>query len=149
MGRGLMGINARKSLDPRWVKHFVRTIDGFKNCTVQITRPNPTAAPIYDQNTSSYTDQSTVIYTGLARIQPYGINLDLEVALDPTSRRLVLVQLAGKDLGIQNDDVLIVTASDNIQDLTLYRFDIRGSIGSSMEWGTNLVTEVNLKKQLA
>lgn len=143
-----MGINARKSLDPRWTSHHIRTIDGFKNCTVKIMRPNPDAEVTYDPLTRTYSNTSTVVYEGAARMQPYGINLDLEVANDPTARRLVLFQLQGKDLTINNDDILQVTATENNSDIMLYQYDIRGSIGSSLEWGTNLVCEANLKMSL-
>jgi hypothetical protein len=145
-----MGINSRRSLDPRWVTHHIPVIDGFKGCTVKVYRPDPDIQPVYDQQTRQYTSApGTLVYEGKARIQPYGINLDLEVANDPTSRRLVLIQLEGKDLGIRNDDMVVVDETENIQDLKLYHFDVRGSIGSSMEWGTNLVCEANLKTQNA
>jgi len=138
-------INARKSLHPRWTSHHTRTIDGFKNCVVQISRRNNAIAVTYDPVTETYTNGYEVVYEGAARLQPYGINLDLEIANDPTARRLVLVQIAGKNLGIETDDMLIVTSAENNTDLMLYKYDVRGSLGSSMEWGTNLVTEANLK----
>ena len=143
-----MGINSRKSLDPRWVTHHTRTIDGFKNCTVLIVRRVQGTDPVYDPDTRTYSNVGDTVYEGLARIQPYGINLDLEVANDPTARRLVLAQIQGKNLGIRTDDVLSVISvvDDNNNDLLEYRYDIRGSIGSSLEWGTNLVCEANLKK---
>lgn len=143
-----MGINARKSLDPRWVRHHTRTIDGFKNCTITIVRRLVNSTPVYDKVTKTYSNVGETVYEGLARIQPYGINLDLELANDPTARRLVLVQVQGKNLGIRTDDILSVTAvvDDNNIELDQYRYDIRGSIGSSLEWGTNLVCEANLKK---
>lgn len=143
-----MGINARKSLDPRWVDHNRAVIDGFKNCTVTIYRPaSNTTDPKYNFTTGEWENGvGTEVYSGPARIQPYGINLDLEVGLDPTARRLVLVQLQGRNLGIRNDDMLVVTATDGKHDdLKKYKFDIRGSLGSSLEWGTNLVCEANLK----
>lgn len=143
-----MGINSRKSLHPRWVDHNRAVIDGFKTCTVKIYRPNSsTTNPKYNFETGAWDNaKGTLVYEGPARIQPYGINLDLEVGLDPTARRLVLVQLQGRDLGIRNDDMLVVTETDGKHDDLLdYRFDIRGSLGSSVEWGTNLVCETNLK----
>lgn len=140
-----MGINSRASLHPRWVNHHTRTIDGFKTCTVRISRRNPATDISYDPDTQEYTNAYSVVYEGLARIQPYGINLDLEVANDPTARRLSLIQIQGKNLGIETDDMLVVTATDNNTDLEHYKFDIRGSLGSSLEWGTNLICEANLK----
>lgn len=143
-----MGINARKSLHPQWTSHHIRTIDGFKNCVVRISRRIQAANLDYNQQTGQFTDVYETVYEGSARIQPYGINLDLEVANDPTARRLVLAQIQGKDLKINNDDVLEVISTENNQDLLLYRYDVRGSIGSSLEWGTNLVCEANLKLNL-
>jgi len=111
-------------------------------------RRNQTASVTYDPATKTYSNPNTVIYDNLAaRIQPYGINLDINIANDPTSRRLVLVQLSQPGLLINNDDVLEVISSVNA-DLDNYRYDIRGSIASDMEWGTNLVCEVNLKMNL-
>ena len=140
-----MPINARKALHPRWVSHHTRTIDGFKNCVVRVTRRNENATPVYNPATKTYTNVNTLVYTGPARIQPYGINEDMEVGNDPTARRLVLIQVSGKNLEINNDDMLEVISVENNTDLQYYRYDVRGSIGSSMEWGTNLVCEVNLK----
>jgi hypothetical protein len=143
-----MGINARASLHPRWSGHNVRTIDGFKTCEVRITRRLPNTAVTYNPATKTYNDPNTLVYEGVARMQPYGINEDIEVGLDPTARRLMLVQVQGKNLEINNDDVLEVISSPNNTDLLNYRYDVRGSIGSSVEWGTNLVVEVNLKMVL-
>lgn len=143
-----MGINARKSLHPRWSGHNVRVIDGFKTCIVKISRRNQAATVTYNPATKTYSNPNTVVYEGIARIQPYGINEDLEVGLDPTARRLVLIQISGKSLSINNDDILEVISSPNNTDLLDYRYDIRGSIGSSVEWGTNLVCETNLKMVL-
>lgn len=144
-----MGINARKALHPRWVSHHIRTIDGFKNCDVKIVRRTG-IEPELNTGTGLYTNLDLVfedVYSGRARVQPYGLNFDIDLANESTSRRLILVQLEGKNLGIRNDDILSVTGvdEDNNLDLMDYTFDIRGSVGSSLEWGTNLVAEINLK----
>jgi hypothetical protein len=115
------------------------------NTTVLIRRKIAATQLVYDKTTKQYNDPFMEIYTGPARVSPYGINFDLEVGLDPTARRLVLVQVEGKDLGIITDDILTVTAAENNQELLQYQFDVRGSIGSSLEWTTNLVCEADLK----
>lgn len=139
-------VNGRSSLHPRWSTHHVRTIDGFKTVSVEVVRrTDPKTNLQYNAATGTYTDAYTVIHTGIARIQPYGINLDIELANDPTARRLTLVQLQGKDLGIRTGDIVRITTSTNNPDLENYVFDVRGSLGSSVQWGTNLVTEANLK----
>ena len=141
-----MGINSRKSLHPEWTSANVFTIDGFKTVTIRITRRDQSAEIVYDQVTKTYSNPDTIIvYEGSARIQPYGINLDVEVGNDPTARRLVLAQVSGKGLEINNDDVMTILNSNNNPDLEKYNYDVRGSIGSSLEWGTNLVCEANLK----
>lgn len=140
-----MHLNSRKSLDPRWTSHSGQVVVGFMNVTVLVRRKLTDTPLVYDPATKQYNNPFEQIHTGPARVQPYGINLDLEVGLDPTARRLVLVQLEGKDLGIITDDILTVTAAENNQELLQYQFDVRGSLGSSLEWTTNLVCEADLK----
>jgi hypothetical protein len=140
-----MNLNGRKSLDPRWVDHNIPVVSGFMNATVLIQRKIATTQLTYDKDTKEYSSPFTEVFTGIARIQPYGINFDLDVGLDPTARRLVLVQIKGKNLGIITDDILTITATDNNTELMKYQFDVRGSIASSLTWATQLVCEADLK----
>lgn len=138
--------NGRMSLDPRWTGHHQRVVRGFMTAQVKVIRRVDPSSLEYDRNTKSFgADMFTTVYEGPARIQPYGINFDLEIALDPTARRLVNIQIDGKSLDIRNDDDLTVTACEDAPVLMSYHFDVRGSIPSSLSWGTSVVAEANLK----
>jgi len=139
-----MGINSRPSLDSRWNNHHTEVIKGFMGCTVRVDRRIP-GEPVYDKATKTYTDPWDEIFTGSARVQPYGLNFDIEVGLDPTSRKLVLIQVAGKDLGIRTGDRVTVISTDNNEELEDYSFEVRGSIAGTLNWATQLICEVDQK----
>ena len=108
-------------------------------------RRRGTGDPVYDKVTKNYTVPMTVVYSGAARIQPYGLNFDIEVGLDPTSRKLVLVQLE-KNVDARVGDYIIVESVENVdQSLRKYGLEVRGAISGSLTWGTQLICEVDQK----
>jgi hypothetical protein len=141
-----MGLNARTALDPRWQKHHASVPEGFMTAEIKIVRKLNTPKVNYNQTTGKYdTGSVEVIFEGKARIQPYGIIGDTLVAQDTTGRRLMRVQVPGLITGITLDDMLSVTRCDSNPDLTTYSMEIRGAIGSTQAWLTDLVVEANLK----
>jgi hypothetical protein len=141
-----MGINARSSLDPRWVSHHVAVTEGFMVATIKFIRKNPDVNPTYDQATETWTGGFDTIWTGPARVQPYGIIGDQIVAQDATGRRLMRVQIADKTADIKLDDMGIVIDSPYDTQLMDYTLEVRGSIGSSNSWVRDLVCEADLKR---
>ena len=89
---------------------------------------------------------TTTVWTGKARVQPYGIIGDQIVAQDPTGRRLMRVQIEDIAPGILVDDEIEVTASPENPELTNFRMEVRGTISSSNAWVTDLVCEANVKE---
>lgn len=121
-------------------------VRGFMLATVRVIRKSPNSEPVYNQETGQWTgDFITVVSSAKARVQPYGIIGDTTVAQDPTGRRLMRVQIESKETGIQLDDMLEVIDSPEDPELTLYTLEVRGAIGSSNSWVTDLVCEANLK----
>lgn len=141
-----MGINARASLDPRWTAHHVPVVRGFMKARIKVTRRDPDTEPVYDQNTRTWSDDGmTTVYTGYARVQPYGIIGDVIDAQDTTGRRLMRVQIESKSSGIQLDDMINIIDCPDDQELQHFALEVRGTIGSSNSWVTDLVCEANLK----
>jgi hypothetical protein len=141
-----MNLNSRSSLDPRWTTHHVKVAVGFMLASIRVIRKDPDAVQTYDQNTGLWsTDGFTVVFVGMARIQPYGIIGDQIVGQDATGRRLMRVQIESKDTGINLDDMLIVDSCPDDPELELFSMEVRGSIGSSNAWVTDLVCEADLK----
>lgn len=143
-----MGLNARSSLDPRWTKHHVSVVRGFMLAEIKVIRKNPNVTPTYDQQTQTWTGGFDQIFTGSARIQPYGIIGDQIVAQDTTGRRLMRVQIETKISNINLDDMLLITACKDDPELTSFSLEVRGTIGSSNSWLTDLVCEANMKRNI-
>lgn len=143
-----MGLNGRASLDPRWVRHHTKAVSGFMIASIKVVRKRMLEGPpVYDRATKTYTNVVfDTVYTGNARVQPYGISGDQIVAQDLTSRRLMRVQINDVTTGIEVDDMLYVTDSPGAPELVEYQLDVRGSISSSNQWVTDLVCEANMKR---
>lgn len=140
-----MPLNSRSALDPRWTRHHVKPVVGFMVATVKVTRKDPFAELTYNPITRQYSGTFQTIFVGKARVQPYGIIGDQIVAQDPTGRRLMRVQIAELQTGINLDDMVEIIESPNDPELTGFSLEVRGTIGSSNSWVTDLVCEANLK----
>lgn len=141
-----MNLNGRSSLDPRWNAHHVRTVRGFMRAKILIVRKDADVAPTYNQQTQTWTGAFTTVYEGWARVQPYGIIGDQIVAQDTTGRRLMRVQIETKTSDVNLDDMLSVTWCPQNPELQTFTMEVRGTIGSSNEWLTDLVCEADLKR---
>lgn len=146
-GQYNMNLNSRSSLDPRWTKHHVSVPRGFMIADIKVIRKSgdPTVRPVYDPATRTWSGTFTTIFEGKARVQPYGIIGDQIVAQDTTGRRLMRVQIESKGTSIQLDDMLEIVSSMDDPELANYNLEVRGAIGSSNAWLTDLVCEANLK----
>lgn len=140
-----MPLNSRSSLDPRWTRHHRKPVVGFMVATIKVTRKDPFGELTYNPVTRQYGGVFDTIYIGKARIQPYGIIGDQIVAQDPTGRRLMRVQLKDLQTGINLDDTIQIIDSPNDPELLGFSLEVRGTIGSSNSWVTDLVCEANLK----
>lgn len=147
-----MNLNSRNSLDPRWTAHHVPVVVGFMLAEIVVVRKNPGTVISYDFDNGTYsagvngtgqvTDQ---IWTGMARIQPFGIIGDMVVGQDTTSRRLMRVQIDDLASGINVDDMIYVVSSDDAPELMTFVLEVRGTISSSNPWVTDLVCEADTK----
>lgn len=140
-----MNLHSRSALDPRWTKHHTDVVSSFMLATIEVTRKLSNEQVVYDQETQTYNNVVEVVWTGKARIQPFGIIGDMVVGQDTTSRRLMRVQIDDLQSGINVDDMIRVTASADAPELELFTLEVRGSISSSNPWVTDLVCEADTK----
>jgi hypothetical protein len=143
-----MGLNARSAVDPRWTNHHRHVVADFALASIKVIRKDPTVEPTYNQSTGAWTGNFITVFTGNARVKPYGIVGDMIVAQDTTGRRLMRVTIDSRNTGINIDDMIIVTAAPNSPELLNFELEVRGTIGSSDSWMTDLVAEANLKANL-
>lgn len=140
-----MALNSRRGLDPRWTSHHTRTASGFMTAQIRIRRLGRDDTPVYDPDTKQYdySDIGEIVFDGAARISPFGIFGDMLVGQDTTSRRLIRVQIETKHSGINVDDQIEIISAEG--ELPYFNIEVRGTIGSSMPWLTDLVCEADMK----
>lgn len=140
-----MNLNNRSSVDPRWTKHHRKPVAGFMLATISVVRKTPNTSINYNQATGTYTPTTVEVWSGQARIQPFGILGDMVVGQDTASRRLMRVQIDDLEPGINVDDMIMVTDAPHAPELVSFILEVRGAISSSNPWVTDLVCEVDTK----
>lgn len=140
-----MRLMGRSALDPRWTTHHNGVAADFMLAQIKVIRKDPTVQAEYDQSTGQWIGGFSEVWSGKARVQPYGIIGDMIVAQDTTGRRLMRVQIADKETDINLDDQIIIESCPDNEELILFSLEVRGTIGSSNAWLTDLVCEANLK----
>ena len=142
-----MNLHGRSSLDPRWTQHHAKVVAGFMLAEIRVFRKIPGGAVTYNQATRTYTNDNILeVYTGAARIQPFGIIGDMVVGQDTTSRRLMRVQVEDLETGINIDDMIQVVSSPDAPELETFMLEVRGTISSSNPWVTDIVCEADTKR---
>lgn len=118
--------------------------------TIRVRRKLPVDGALdYDPVTGTYTNTNivTVVTSVKARIQPFGIIGDMVVGQDPTSRRLMRVQIENVQTAINQDDMIdVLTCPDN-PELIGFMLEVRGTISSSNAWLTDIVAEADTKRR--
>lgn len=145
-----MGVNSRASLDPRWTRHNVPVVAGYMLATIKVLRKAPNDGQIsFNFSSGDYSNSGvTTVLTGTkARIQPFGIIGDMVVGQDPTSRRLMRVQIENVSTGINVDDMIVVTDCPDNPELKGITLEVRGTVASSNAWVTDIVAEADTKRQ--
>lgn len=145
-----MGLNARSAVDPRWSRHQTPVAAGFMLATIRVRRKLPVDGElVYDTVTGTYTKNNIIeiVSSVKARIQPFGIIGDMVVGQDPTSRRLMRVQIENVQTAINQDDMIdVLTCPDN-PELVGFMLEVRGTISSSNAWLTDIVAEADTKRR--
>lgn len=140
-----MRLNSRTSLDPRWTRHHTPVVAGFMLAEIKVIRKNPTGTVTYNQVTGKYNATMTTVWTGKARIQPFGIIGDMVVGQDTTSRRLMRIQVDALETGVNVDDMVVVTSSPESPELENFHMEVRGTLSSSNPWVSEFVCEADAK----
>lgn len=153
-----MALNTRNGVDPRWVAHNIRAELALSFATIEIYNPQ-SATDLYNPTTNSWTNQTTVLWTGKARVQgrtsastasdarggmavgnpSFGTSVEFTIGLREN-------QLNGSN-GVMPDlrpgHKVKVTASPFDGALINFDYTIRSVLNSSNPWSRNIVCEVN------
>ena len=149
-------INARPSLDPRWVYRHRSVPFGFMSVPVTITRREE-GPPVWNPETGTLEGSSVFVWQGPARIQP---NKDwrvryVESGTDPQLIHVVRIQIPLEPHNmpplIKAADVITIDepGEDDVDwlvdpELAKWRFLVRNMLNSSNPWLRNLSTMADL-----
>lgn len=142
-----MSVNARGLLDPRWVFHHRGASSAFQICDVDIYNEQ-LGSRVYNATTNTWDTNSTIIWSGKARIQPTKVSSERTVETNATFVRQVTVQIdfAGTEIAdIRPGNYLLVTASPYDDTLTKFVYLVRSIMNSSNPWQRTLVCEVDME----
>lgn len=140
-----MALNARGSVDPRWLTHNRGVISALKLATVQIYNP-ASGSQEYDAAENSWTGSTTVLYTGKARIQPVNAVSEVSDNYNPTFIKTVRVQIEALRTGmadIRPNDRMKVTSCVSNKALEKFVYIVTDVLNSSNPWERTLLCKVD------
>lgn len=151
-----MSLNARRSLDPRWIRHHRSVPEGFMIHPIVILRP-AAGRQTWDRETLSIVGgELETIWEGYARIQP---NKDwrarsVESGVDPQMVHYTRIQISLNKQGpVPDIRVADIVAAQEVQDNDDWVFNhtlhswsqfVRNAENSSNRWVYNLLCSADL-----
>jgi hypothetical protein len=124
------------------------------NCAVSVYHQGLEGVD-YDATTNTWSDNATVVWSGMARIQPLSNASDANTLSNDSVTRKVQVELDfsgnsvtgsnGAMTDIRPGDYLMVTSSPVDPMLEKFIYIVRDVINSSSPWVRTLVCDVNLE----
>lgn len=141
----MSNLNNRKSVDPRWTKWALRTLDGFANCIVAIYDPNieddggtfnPYAAPT--------TAPATELWRGPGQLAVFRQTLNADdVAGSITQIRSIrfTVPLDGPKVPVRKGLIVRVIECEHDPASTEYEYTVTSGINSGLAWKRTIEAE--------
>ena len=147
-----MALNTRGSVDPRWLTHNRGVLRALQLADVEIYSPGDTSQA-YDPTTNTWTDTTTEIYTGRARVQPVNSVSETSNNFNPSFLKTVRVQISynknelsgatGAMPDIRPNHKMRVTASPYDETLTKFIYVVTDVLNSSNSWERTLLCKVD------
>lgn len=130
-------------MHPKWVSHNRLVEAGFMLASVEVFNPD-TSASVYDAETNTWDATKTVVWSGLARVQPKTSNTALNSGMNPTDIGEVYMHLGATGLvDIRPGHQIFVTSCDTNPQLVNFIYTVKSSINSSNAWNRVLLCEVD------
>jgi hypothetical protein len=149
-----MALNSRQVMDPRWVSHHRNLSSSFQVCDIDIYNEQ-LASREYNATTNTWDTDSTVMWSGKARIQPTKISSERNIPGNPSFVRQVVMQIDfnknqvegsnGAMADIRPGNYILVTNSPYDQLLTKFVYIVRTVMGSSNPWQRTITCEVDME----
>ena len=143
-----MGVNNRGSIDPRYVTHQNISIDGFKNCTIQILDPNiDTIDSAYNAWTNAGMSAMTVLWTGPAQMNVFRQTLNAEVpggAITQVRSLRFIAPKSGPNFPIRKGLQVRVIRCPEDPGAIRYQYTVTSGLGAGLGWGRTIEAESDM-----
>ena len=145
----MSNLNNRSSVDPRWTRWALRTLDGFANCVIAIYDPN-------SENTSGDwnvfagpggTAKATLLWQGKGQMQVFRQTLTMDdVAGSVTQVRSVrfTVDLEGPNLPVRRGLIVRVISCPHDPDAEKYEYVVASGLNSGLAWKRTIEAESDM-----
>jgi hypothetical protein len=140
-----LALNARGSVDPRWLTHNRGVLRALQIATVEIFNPASTEQ-VYNETTNTWTGTAVNKYTGRARIQQLNSVSETAENYNPTFIKTVRVQIDAATSGqteIRPNDRMRVTACENNVALQKFIYIVTDVLNSSNAWERTILCKVD------
>jgi len=149
-----MALNSRSALDHRWVSHHRNVSSSFQVCDIDIYNEQ-LASRVYNATANTWDTNSTVMWSGKARIQPTRASTERNVPGNPTFVRQVTMQIDfgknqaedsdGEMADIRPGNYVVVTSSPYDPILENFVYVVRSVMGGSAPWQRTITCEVDME----
>lgn len=147
-----MGLNSnpRALFSPAWVKSLKGAPESAMVASILITNPH-SSTRVYDPDTDTWNDVSTIVYTGKARVQPLRSAAEKAALGNETSVQTVLVSIpiSTNELDFRPGLILEVLVADLNPSLLGYQFVLTEIMDSSNPVERTLMFQVNQETTVA
>lgn len=147
-----MALNARGSIDPRWIYHNRNAVRALELAQVEIYTAGD-SGQVYNATTNTWTATAQNIYIGRARVQPIASADESAGGFNPTFSKVVRVQIsygrneitgATEEMpDIRPNQKMRITSSPYNETLTNFIYIVTDVLNSSNAWERTLLCKVD------
>jgi hypothetical protein len=141
----MSNLNNRKSVDPRWTRWALKTLDGFATCVVAIYDPNISDdGDTYNPYAAPTTTEPTMLWRGPGQLQVFRQTLNADdVAGSITQIRSIrfTVPLDGPQVPVRKGLLVRVIECEHDPQAVEYEYTVTSGINSGLAWKRTIEAE--------
>jgi hypothetical protein len=143
----MSNLNNRKSVDPRWTRWALKTLDGFATCIVAIYDPNISDDGVtFNPYGPPTTAEPTMLWQGPGQLQVFRQTLNADdVAGSITQIRSIrfTVPLDGPQVPVRKGLIVRVISCEHDPSTTEYEYTVTSGINSGLAWKRTIEAETD------
>lgn len=144
-----MGMNNRRSVDPRWTAHTARPLEGFLSVVIQLIDPNRNAPRpgAYNPVLNNASDTAILAWEGPGQMQVFRQTLNAEQPAGGITQIRSLrftVPINGPQIPVRKGMLIRVIDCPNDDDATRYQYTVTSGINSGLAFMRTIEAESDM-----